>query len=169
MPEKLSLQAILAKIDELDQAEVIDDQAAAEIREALGEKTDSYYRAIQYYETREQALKSEVDRLNTARKQLQNTVARIKEMLRFTMSSKGYKKLPGELYQASLVSRETLKIKRLPNEFDAVDYDGFVNVKLSWDLPKLKAAAKTDEEIAALFDKETTESLRFTVKKGENK
>lgn len=165
MTERLTMQDILTRIEALDNAEVIDDAQAAELRELLEDKTDRYYHVIQALEGREQVLKSEVDRLNTARKQLLNNAKRVKELLTFTMRSKGYKKLPGDIYAASLVSREVLKAKRDPSEFDAVEYDGFVNVKLSWDLPKLKAAAKTDEEIAELFDKETTESLRFNVRK----
>jgi ribosomal protein L14 len=168
MAEKLTLQVILAKIDELDQAEVIDDQAAADIREALGEKVDAYKKVILYYEARASAIADEIDKLTKAKRQITATIERIENMLLFTMKAKGYtKRLPGDIYDAVIVRTNQLKVKRLPDEFDAIDFDGYVNVKLSWDLKRLKTAAKTDEKIAELFDEYQTESISFPVRKAD--
>ena len=168
-----SMREILNKLNEIDDGIIaIDVEALKQLSTKMKVKVDSYKGILDAIKVRMATLKHQEDELKSIRESLKKKAENLAGFLAFHMKQNGFSRLPGEKYQVSLVTKDTVLWDENMAEPDALMFQkhkGFVNRKYSWD----KSAITTDlmlkreeSEFKNLGKVVPKSHVSFTVKKG---
>jgi len=116
MTEKLTLIGILQRMKEFDDdvSDLSFDQFKELVGEILPEKVDDCKKFLTKLSVEIQAIKSEIDDLQKAKKSLETSEANFKKYLAYALESTGTQKLQGLRHTLSLQTRKTVQ----PKTFD---------------------------------------------------
>lgn len=107
-------------------------------------KVDSYKYVLDKLKLEEARLAAEIKSLTAIKKSLVGNHDKLRELMTYHMREQGFKRLPGERYQVSLVSGNEAELSPLLHEPETEDYqklgEAFVKRSYSWNTTAIKAA-----------------------------
>lgn len=135
----------------------------------LSDKVDSYKYMLEKFDMEVARLKNRIAEYQSTKKTLENNRKALLDLMKYHMEEKGFQKLPGNDYVASLVKRRDAQVKTLqsPSAADYRKWPAFVKREYSWSVSSLKEAIKQDPEGFKSFGEVVeTSYLTFKVRKG---
>lgn len=138
------------------------------IFDGLKSKVDSYCEISEYMRERANALKARANELLKKSKALENSEKNLKSHMAYLMMTNECLELQGNNYIAKVKTSESVKIKRDPNDSEAIDYPLFVRQKMIYEWNKVEIK-KIINEMPQFFkdiaEIETKQTIQFKVKK----
>lgn len=170
-----SIFDILRAIDQFDNSvDELDPQKLKDYISKLNLKVDNYKDVLDSCDARIEVLKKRIEELSLAKKQLENKKKAIRDCLVYAMETEGFKKLPGDYYQATLVVKDLVTIKDKIEPPDAKQYmkfPNFIKRSYSWSSADLirEIKANPEFELAGMGEKVKSKSIKFSIRKDLNK
>ena len=169
-PKKKTLGDILSSLQQADDGLLsFTEEQQRSVVEDLKDKVDSYKYIDDKFDAEITRLDEQMKMIAEVKKSLQNNKAKLRELMAFHMVQNNFEKLPGQMFQVSLVRRNDvdLTITNEPNEELLLEYGPqFINKTYSWNTTSLKRAVKADPEAYAKFGTFKEKShVQFTVRK----
>jgi hypothetical protein len=163
-----TLETILARLSDLDNAQVDVEFDPAEVVGELAQKVDAIKTVIDRLEKESERLDEAATSFAMASSAVKNNAKRLRNYVQYSMQSHGFEKLPGTLWRMQLQnSAPALKTTKDPDAENAVYMPEFVRRKViySWDKDAIKEslAKGASFEYGSLVE---SKQLRFYVQKG---
>lgn len=168
LPEKPSLEWILQALDDMNDGLI--DASIEELQsmtDLLEGKIDGYEAVIDRLEADSARLKARAQRYAAAAKVSDNKIQRLKDMLVFSLRSRGINKFSGNEHSVRLIKSERVKVSAEATLDLYSVYPSYMRMKFEWDLPRIKTALKAGcVDAAKIAVVEDSFSPKFEVLKG---
>lgn len=172
--EKMSLADILTTFNQMDAGIIelsFDDMQ--ELGKKAHMKVDGYKDFLDRCDTEIQHLKNKADGFLQAAKGVANTRDRVEKVMLYHLEKNDMKKISGDHFNVSLVTRKASKIVEKEKVEAGVQHfatmPDFITRKFSWNKAEIKKELKKEDpnaSVSALFTLQDTTNLKWTVRKG---
>lgn len=167
---KLTLATLLTTLQAGDESlSSLTIEESEQLVSDLKDKVDSYRYIDQKFDLEIERLTTNITEMQAVKASMVANKARLRELMAFHMQNNGFSKLPGTLYQVSLIKKKDVKLAVLPEPGPDMyrTYPGLVKRTYEWDNKVLKDCIKKDEvgtfkDFGAIIEKV---HVQFSVKK----
>lgn len=170
-PKRRTLSELLAALNQADEAmEDLDLPPTETIITDLGEKVDSYKYVLDKIDGEIDRISNMIAGFQATKKTLQNKKERLRSLMAYNMDQQGFRKLPGQSWQATLTKKQALVVRPIaePDSRLFAKYPEVIDRKYSWKKRELAKYIEShpESDLAPMGQQETRLSVTFRPKKG---